>query len=67
MEVTGYVVEEMETATYKGDVVLIMHTKQDLPTVVVLSDDALVADLKDRQRSLLQQVWDRWCEATGTI
>jgi len=65
MEVTGYVAIDIETATYNDNVVLIITTKQDSPTVVVLSDDeveSLIADLQSRRKWLFQRLWDNWNE-----
>jgi len=66
MEVIGYVGTELRTAKYESDVVLIITTKQDLPTICLLSDDevkSLISDLRSRQKSIFQQLRDRWNKA----
>ena len=52
MHLTGYATHHIETATYDENLVVIFHTKQDMPTFAVLSAedlDELIEELKNRR------------------
>ena len=52
MHLTGYATHHIETATYDENLVVIFHTKQDIPTFAVLSNedlDELIEELKNRR------------------
>ena len=52
-DLTGYATHHIETATYDENLVVIFHTKQDIPTFAVLSNedlDELIEELKKPSR-----------------
>lgn len=75
MEVTGYITHHIEIATYEDQPVLILRTKQEIPTVAVLSAedlDDLIEELRDRRRwcfprSWFDRFWKRWRAARSQM
>lgn len=65
MELTAYTTQRIEIATYQGDLLLILHTKQDMPTVCILEAadlDDFIDDLKAYQtsRGFFERFRQRW-------
>ena len=73
MELEGYLTHHIETGVYEKEksLVLILRTKQEIPTVAVLSRedlDELIDELKARRRwcfprNVFDRLYRRWHEA----